>query len=314
MSEPIKKKRGRKPKNTYVFNTPSSQPPIDETKTDEENIILHLPITLNDINQTPSINSYFIKQEIEPTIKHVTHQCSDQNSIHEPIVIEKKSKEFPKEFPKEFSKEFPKEFSKEFSPNELNYSENNRNANKIIIHHINISPHTKCWWCHNIFSSPPIQLPDDYYNNTFFCNGHFCSYNCAKSHNLNINDNLTWKRCSLLNLLYYQTYSEYKEIIPAPSWLILEEYGGTMSINEFRNNFIFNSKEYTLLHPPLISRQMQIEESYKINSIQSVPINNLNKLYMDIDMDLQLRRNKPIVNSQMNLENTMGLTKLSRRK
>jgi hypothetical protein len=59
---------------------------------------------------------------------------------------------------------------------------------------------------------------------------------------------------------------------------------------------------------------MQIEESYKINTIQPVPINNLNKLYMDTEVDLQLRRNKPIVNSQMNLENTMGLTKVSRRK
>lgn len=297
MSEPIKKKRGRKPKNTYIFNTPSTQPTIDETKTDEENIILHLPITLNDINQVPSINSYFIKQDVEPTIKQ---HYIEQNT--------------PSEFSKEKIQSSVEKKTKDISPNELNYSENTRNANKIIIHNINISPNTKCWWCHNIFNTPPIQLPDDYYNNTFFCNGHFCSYNCAKSHNLNINDNLTWKRCSLLNLLYYQTYAEYKEIIPAPSWLILEEYGGTMSINEFRNNFIFNSKEYTLLHPPLISRQMQIEESYKINSIQSVPINNLNKLYMDTEIDLQLRRNKPIVNSQMNLENTMGLTKVSRRK
>lgn len=276
MSEPIKKKRGRKPKNAYIY-TPTQQV-IDEIKTDEENIILHLPITLNDINPCPSVNTYFIKQEPKEEITYKQNYSEQKISY------------------------------------ESNYTENARNANKIIIHNIKINSNTKCWWCHNIFSTPPIQLPDNYYNNTFYCSGHYCSYNCAKSYNLNMNDNLTWKRCSLLNLLYYQTYAEYKEIIPAPSWLILEEYGGTMSIDDFRNNFTFNSKEYILLHPPLISRQMQIEESYKINTIQPVPINNLNKLYMDTEVDLQLRRNKPIVNSQMNLENTMGLTKVSRRK
>ena len=129
-----------------------------------------------------------------------------------------------------------------------------------------------------------------------------------------MNDNLTWKRSSLLNLLYYKTYMEYVDIIPAPSWLVLEDYGGTLNITDFRNNFIVNSKEYIVLHPPLISRQMQIEESYKINKIQNVPINTLNKIYSDIDSELQLKRNKPVILSQMNLENTMGLLRGKKKK
>ena len=275
MSDQQKKKRGRKPKNLFL-HVESKKPIIEDIKSEEENIILHLPITINDINNGGT-NSYFIKQEKKKSVKSTKKQISEdspQLSTHH---------------------------------DNINYI----NVNKILIHSITITPTTKCWWCHYSFSTPAIQLPDDYYNNTFYCNGHYCSFNCAKSYNLNINDNLTWRRCSLLNLLYYQTYGKYVEIVPAPSWLILEDYGGNVCIKKFRDNFIHNTKEYTVLHPPLISRQMQIEESYKVNISQNVPINNLNKLYMSSEPELQLKRAKPISHTHLNLENTMGLIKLT---
>ena len=274
MTEYIKKKRGRKPKNKINENAIL----IDNTndvKSEDENIILHLPITINDINNVPNIKSFFIK----PT--------TDSNDK-----IKKSTTESPQE-------EYTIQDTKK------NYI----NINKILIHNINIISTTKCWWCHYSFTTPSIQLPDEYHNNTFFCVGNFCSFNCAKSYNLNINDSLIWKRCSLLNLLYFQTYNKYVDITPAASWLILTDYGGNLSIEEFRNNFIFNTKEYLVLHPPLISRQMQIEESYKINKNTNVPIGKLNKIYSEIDSELQLKRAKPISSNLMNLETTMGLTR-----
>lgn len=281
MTDYIKKKRGRKPKNSIMQIHEVKQPIIDETKSEDENIILHLPVTVEDINNISyNISSCFIKQPVEQVIPHL----QQKEEIRTNIVINTETITENRPF---------------------NYN----NINKIIIHTLNIQENTKCWWCHYSFLSHPIQLPDEYYNNTFFCSGHFCSFNCAKSYNLQHNDNLAWKRCSLLNLLYFQTYGEYKDIIPAPSWLILQDYGGTLTIEQFRNNFIYNTKEYIVLHPPLISRQMQIEESYKVTTNQSVSINNLNKLYSDIDNEFQLKRAKPIVSSQLNLENTMGLTK-----
>ena len=272
MVEQIKKKRGRKPKQTYID---TSDIVHDITKSEDENIILHLPITISEINQQTESHSYFIKPQIV--------ECSDECSSISDINITK-------------------------NINDINC------INKITIHNINLSCNTKCWWCHHIFTTPAIQLPEDYHNEVFYCIGNFCSFNCAKSYNLNINDNLTWKRLSLLNLLYYKTYSQYVDISLAPSWLVLSDYGGTLSINEFRNNFILNTKEYLVLHPPLISRQMQIEESYKINKTHSVPINNINKIYSDIDSELQLKRNKPVISAQMNLENTMGLLRGKKKK
>ena len=43
------------------------------------------------------------------------------------------------------------------------------------------------------------------------------------SYNIDLNDEKVWKRNSLLNLLYRQTYkSNDDEILPAPSWKILK--------------------------------------------------------------------------------------------
>jgi hypothetical protein len=130
-----------------------------------------------------------------------------------------------------------------------------------------------------------------------------------KKYNLELNDHLIWKRDSLINLFYYKIHKTYKEITPAPHWMILKEYGGCLTIEEFRNNFIINSKEYIILHPPLISRQMQIEESYNIQKLKEVPIDNLNRIYSDIETEYTIKRSNPIKSDQLNLEKTMGLIK-----
>jgi hypothetical protein len=150
--------------------------------------------------------------------------------------------------------------------------------------------------------TPSIQLPEDYYNNTFFCIGHFCSYNCTVAYNLDLNDLISSKRASLINLLYYKTYSEFSNIVSAPHWITLEEYGGNLSIKDFRENSINNTKEYLVLHPPIISRQMQIEESYKQKKFKD-------PIFSESENKYTIKRNKPINNKKMNLEVTMGLVK-----
>ena len=290
MSEIIpKKKRGRKPKN---FNSIIVKKEISDDeeniKTDDEKIILHLPITMNEINTDTADISMFITSEKD--LKK----------------IESKSKQKMKETEKEKTSEDPD--STESLKSSAKYLINNT-FNKIQTYSLNFKKHTKCWWCRHSFTSPPVELPEDYYNETFYCIGHFCSYNCMKSYNLDINDSLTSKRESLMNLMYYLTYKKYPEIINAPNWMTLEDYGGTLSIEEFRKNSIINSKEYVVLHPPLISRQMQIEESYKMNKLKQVPIDKLNRMYSEMDSEYTIKRSKPVQTNQLNLETTMGLVK-----
>jgi hypothetical protein len=279
MSE-LKKKRGRKPKN---FNTILQKKPeeVIEYDSEKENVILQLPITINEIinNDNESENetmdmSIFLKSE-EKVNENTIENSSDVSEINSISFI-------------------------------------NNNINKIITHKMTFNTNTKCWWCKNSFENEALQLPENYYNNTFYCIGNFCSFNCMKSYNIDLNDNLTTKRESLINLLYYLTYSKYIKIIPAPHWLTLTEYGGNLTIDMFRKNSIINKKEYIVLPPTIISRQMQIEESYKPHKLTEVPIDKVNKIYSEIDSEYIIQRRKPLNGTQLNLENTMGIIKKNR--
>lgn len=300
MSEIItKKKRGRKPKN---FNSSIAKADIniseESVNTEEEKIILHLPITMDEINNNDNQdNSLFIKSEKDiknPKLNLNKIKSSDESDSTETL--------------KSSTINVNTNINSNITMTASKFLLNN-NVNKIITHALNFNKNTKCWWCRNCFSTPPVQLPEDYFNETFYCYGHFCSFNCMKSYNLELNDSLSWKRESLMNLLYYMTYSVQKEINPAPHWMTLNEYGGKLSIEEFRENSLVNTKEYIVLHPPMISRQMQIEESYKQNKLKEVPIDKVNKIYSEIDSDYVIKRSKPIQSSQLNLETTMGLIK-----
>jgi hypothetical protein len=277
-----KKKRGRKPKNINTKITTIET--INEyTNTEDEKIIFHLPITTSEINNNIECDNV----------------NSDENNINNDIFIKDESKNTYSE-------------SNTLSDFNSTYNQNTfilNNINKIITYSSNFTPTTKCWWCKNTFDTPSVQLPENYYNETFYCIGNFCSYNCVKSYNLDLNDSLLYKRESLIHLLYYLTYSEYKNIKLAPHWLTLIDYGGTLTIEEFRDNTTSNTKEYLILHPPLISRQMQIEESYKINKLHEVHIDKINKIYSEIDSEYIIKRNKKLSLSQFNLESTMGLIK-----
>jgi hypothetical protein len=276
----IKKKRGRKPKNYNIIKQETQELTPEPINSEEENIILHLPITLDDINNVDVNNdiSLFISSD-KPKLELKKMKSSEESDTTETLKTS------------------------------IIMTQTNYNLKQISTHNLNFNKSTKCWWCRNSFDSPSVQLPEEYFNETFYCMGHFCSYNCVKSYNLDLNDSFTSKRESLINLLYFLTYSEYKNINPAPNWMTLTEYGGSLSIEQFRENSIINTKEYLVLHPPLISRQMQIEESYKINKLKEVPIDKVNKIYSEIESEYSLKRSKPINSSHLNLESTMGLVK-----
>ena len=279
MSEIIQlKKRGLKPKNKLIENKVNDIP----INSEDESIIVHLPISLNDVESIyyedikTEENNIFIKSESDfTTIKFKEENNCKQNKSEETEdkLIEK-----------------------------INQKILGKNLNKINVHNIQFKQNTKCLWCKHSFSTLHVEMPEDYYNDTFYCYGHYCSWNCMMAYNIDLNDTATWKRASLINLMFYKTYGFFKEIIPAPSWLMLEDFGGILEINDFRNLFIVNNKDYLVLHPPMITRQLQIEESYK----KSLP-GIVNKIEIFQENDLALKRTKPIDANNFNLEKTMGL-------
>jgi hypothetical protein len=83
--------------------------------------------------------------------------------------------------------------------------------------------------------------------NYYIVDGNFCSFNCCKAYLLEHKDSVLYEQSeSLLNKMYIdlfqiRTDTEFS-IKPAPNWRILENFGGNVSIDEFRRNF--NKVEY----------------------------------------------------------------------
>jgi len=164
----------------------------------------------------------------------------------------------------------------------------------------NGSSNKRCWWDTHYYNTPDLEMPDSYFNGIFNCSGKFCSWECMMAYNIDINDENISKRTSLIYMMYKKTYESYRVIKPASSWKILIDFGGVISIEDFRNNFIINSLEYNYIKPPIVSR---------ISYVEKIPIKNENDDNIKNE-DLVLKRNKPLKSSKYNLESIMGLKKI----
>lgn len=74
--------------------------------------------------------------------------------------------------------------------------------------------------------------------------GFFCSFNCCLSFiNENKNNSIYKHSKNLLKKIYFDIFKAYPEnFIPAPSWRLLKDYGGKLSIEDYRKNL--NKIEY----------------------------------------------------------------------
>lgn len=157
-----------------------------------------------------------------------------------------------------------------------------------------------CWWCRNKFSNQPIGIPIMYYpdtnafelgassngvliqkyfekeniilneNDFFDVEGIFCSFPCCKAYIKEHQFNSKYKYSqSNLTLLYAKLYEELDLDIPcAPSWKILEDYGGTLTIEQFRDSV--DKKYYNLTtnikRPYMFITGIYFEEQPKLNN------------------------------------------------
>jgi hypothetical protein len=107
-----------------------------------------------------------------------------------------------------------------------------------------ISPF-RCYHCHYKFNNKPFFLPVEYYEklNRFKVTGNFCSPNCVKSYALN--SKIFQSKAYLVGYMYKKLFGFGYNIKPAPPIQTLKEYGGKLSIEEYRANFD-NSKQYSV--------------------------------------------------------------------
>ncbi len=103
----------------------------------------------------------------------------------------------------------------------------------------------RCFNCHHCFQHSPFFLPFDYSSTSqrYKLFGNFCSPNCVKSYC--INNKSFQNKSYLVGQFYRKLFGPTFSIKPAPSVLNLKEYGGKLSIEEFRKSFYTNSR-YTI--------------------------------------------------------------------
>lgn len=156
-----------------------------------------------------------------------------------------------------------------------------------------------CYWCCHSFKTIPCFIPLSYKNNSYQVFGNFCSFNCALSFNYYSNDVNYGERASFIQDLYYKIYGfDSPKLTFAPAKEVLEMFGGSVSIEEYRESFT-NINDYKISLPNIVFIIPQLMEEKRMN------------LYKKPVVDLPKTPIKPItkVNSANSLVASMGIQK-----
>lgn len=92
-----------------------------------------------------------------------------------------------------------------------------------------------CWWCCHNFDGSPKCIPTSYeiLKDKFTVTGNFCSWNCAKAYAIYEKPS---QITNLTRLIQFVHGSGDFSIPIAPPRYLLKSFGGTMTIDEFREN------------------------------------------------------------------------------
>lgn len=159
------------------------------------------------------------------------------------------------------------------------------------------SAQTCCFWCCHKFHWTPVYSPISYdaYKNTYTCEGHFCSPECALAYIYNdnrISDSTKWNRHSLLRFLYSDLYKD-RTLSPAPPKTLLRMFGGPLDIEQYRE-YMFNENHIVLseLYPirllfPSMNVQAPLRDIKKYVSLSTDVVEKASE-------QLRLKRSKPV--------------------
>lgn len=175
-----------------------------------------------------------------------------------------------------------------------------------------------CWHCCHPFAGTPIPLPLAYDDrrHVFRTKGTFCSFACAKAYNTDDGGYRSSIAGFLLTLLKKKTTGTLQGIVPAPPRRCLAVFGGSLSIEEFRQK----SKDGVILDelPPRVVAFESIiaERHHAAKRARPTPLPDLTTALSFADdaggpvknETLRLRRPCPMPSNTNVLARTMGLT------
>tara|TARA_B100001094_G_C18128567_1_gene770904 strand:- start:144 stop:827 length:684 start_codon:yes stop_codon:yes gene_type:complete len=170
-----------------------------------------------------------------------------------------------------------------FNKNEDTFYETENNNNTCISE--------VCWNCCHSFNNIVHGIPLKYRNGLFYVYGDFCSLECCLRHTVD-NFNNDYEIISLIKLYSNVIMGNKNEDISiAPNKLLLKKFGGSLTIEQYRDKF--NNNIHDIKIPPILPVSHNID-SYEIN-------NNSSK------DNLKLSRSKPLPSSEKSITKSMNL-------
>ena len=212
----VLKKRGRKPKGGKIVQN-ILKPDNSEKK--QPNIILHLKCLKLDLDKSKQIHKYQCSDSTPTPLNTSLGYQYVNNALDD-----KKTKTYDGSF--DNNKDATKNIWNKLKELAINMQINNISDKR-----------SDCHWCTYSFDNPPVYIPRNEHNGTYYVYGCFCSPECACAYlqTEGIDSSAKFERLHFLNHLYGKIYDYKKNIKPAPNpYYTLNKYYGTLSIQEYR--------------------------------------------------------------------------------
>jgi hypothetical protein len=118
----------------------------------------------------------------------------------------------------------------------------------------------KCYHDHHTFDTIPVPLPVKYIDktNTYTTFGIFCSASCVKGYMMSHPVHNNSLSLMYLKKMMVEVYGNNEEIVEAPSYCLLEDYGGYLDIETFRNVSTTGKRIITHM-PPFMACSLAFE-------------------------------------------------------
>jgi hypothetical protein len=308
---PVIKKRGRRPKGGKIISTEKQlNTPV---VTMQENIILHLRCSLDDLNDNCLTTDSMTNLKYNPDIENVKAYSSpnifgalsqtaslnfhELNSSTKNSMVDDNINIPGKEIlPENNIEPFENVTTSDVVVNECDNidpeSSNASSHEKIMsmintkLHHLSKELHTDdirhkksaCFWCTYDFDTEVIHIPKYNMNGRYHVYGCFCSPQCATAHLMNekVDSSVKFERYQLINNLYSNIYNYDKCIKPAPNpFYILEKFYGSLSIAEFRD-LMNTNRQMVVIDKPMthVFPELYEDNDDFIVSKRTIPKNN----------------------------------------
>ncbi len=167
-----------------------------------------------------------------------------------------------------------------------------------------------CFWCCHSFTHRPVVLPVRDTGEHLIVMGNFCSPECASAYLFDMRQDAhtRWEQLALL----YRVYGEVcdNNIHPAPPRSILQLFGGSLSIKDYRG-LIHSHKVRVDIHlPPMVSI-LATMDTKPIDFYDASLTKNVNETVKDrlqkAEEVLRLRRTKPLKAWESTLDACLNL-------